>query len=294
MRHVASYFVMDATLNNRSQYKAWCFTLNNTHDYDKLNGVVDWQYMIAGKEVAPTTGTNHLQCYVYFNRRKTFAAVKKMVPGAHFEPAWGSAEENRDYCMEDGDYVELGTLPDTTGGASGGKATARKYKTCISLSKSGEFEKLEDIHPDQVWLHYHTMKRMSMDNPKPVQALDKLDNEWIWGEPGVGKSRLARLQNPGAYIKLHNKWWLGYQNQDVVIYDDLDKSESNWIGAFLKTWADHYPFPAETKGDGMLIRPAKIIVTSNYTPEDIWPQDEELAKAVRRRFKFRHLVSTLQ
>lgn len=129
-----------------------------------------------------------------------------------------------------------------------------------------------------------------MDNPSKVQDLPVLDNQWIWGQPGIGKSRKARQENPGCYIKLHNKWWLGYKGEDVVLYDDLGRTDATWIGEFLKQWADHYPFPAETKGDGMVIRPRRIIVTSNYSIQELFGHDESLCEAVTRRFKSVYLV----
>lgn len=41
-------------------------------------------------------------------------------------------------------------------------------------------------------------------------TLDVLTNEWIYGPTGTGKSRMARRENPEAFIKNPNKWWDGY------------------------------------------------------------------------------------
>lgn len=277
-------------INNRTQYRAWCFTLNNYKpDLSELNGIDHWQYMVVGYEVADS-GTPHLQGYVYFNKRRTFAAVSRMVPKAHWTKCNGTPEQNRDYCTKDGKYDEFGDFPDTQGGASGGNKKAAVYQRAIQLSKSGDFDKMEEQYPHMYWNSYHTMKRIAMDNPQPKDPLDKLDNEWIYGEPGVGKSFTARKENPGLYIKLHNKWWLGYKGEAVVLYDDLGKTDSTWIGEFLKTWGDHYPFPAETKGDGMLIRPERIIVTSNYSIDELFGHDDQLCSAIKRRFKTRHMI----
>jgi len=73
----------------------------------------------------------------------------------------------------------------------------------------------------------------------------------------------------------------------VVLLDDLDTSHS-MLGHYLKQWADKFPFQAETKGSTQFsIRPEHIIVTSNYTPDEIWGKDEEetLVGAIKDRFK---------
>lgn len=272
------------------QSKFWCFTLNSTWNYDSLDAIKNWAYLVAGREVCPKTGRKHLQCFVAFNVRTKFSTVKKQLPLAHIEKMMGTPLQAANYCKKEGDFEEFGELPDYKGGASGGHKKATNYKGIIALAESHDFDTLKENHPGEYFRHYHTIKRIAMDNPKPVEALDELKHEWIWGKTGLGKSFTARKENPGLYIKSHNKWWLGYKNEKVVLIDDLSKTEANWFGEHLKQWCDHYPFPAETKGDGMVIRPEKIIVTSNYSIEDLWGHDENLCEAITRRFKVRHIT----
>ncbi len=56
------------------------------------------------------------------------------------------------------------------------------------------------------------------------------------------------------------------------------------MGQHLKLWADHYPFPAETKGSSMVIRPARIVVTSNWSMEQMF-EEPNVLKPLQRRFK---------
>lgn len=82
-----------------------------------------------------------------------------------------------------------------------------------------------------------------------------------------------------------NKWWDGYNDQEVVIMDDFPKDESkaNYLGAFLKQWVDRYAFNAEIKGCVKTIRPKTIVITSNWHPREIW-SDIGIIEPLLRRF----------
>lgn len=65
-------------------------------------------YAIWGKEIAPTTGTPHLQGYVAFVERTAFSTIRRLLPGSHIENARGDPSTNRVYCRKDGDFTEFG------------------------------------------------------------------------------------------------------------------------------------------------------------------------------------------
>jgi len=267
-----------------SMSKFWCFTINNPiNDFEEVDNVVNWDYMIVAHEVGED-GTPHLQGFVAYKNRTRFSTVKGQMPRAHIERMMGTPKQASDYCKKDGAFFEAGTLPDFEGGRTGGQKKRENFNNMIEAAKKGTMDEIQEIDPVSYVQHYHAFKRIIQDNPPPVQDLETVCGEWLWGEPGVGKSHRARAENPNHYDKPLNKWWDGYKGQDVIILDDVGLGQGSWIGDLLKRWADKFSFPAEQKGTTVSIRPKKIIVTSNYKIEEIF-QDVSLCKAIQRRFK---------
>jgi len=117
-----------------------------------------------------------------------------------------------------------------------------------------------------------------------------MDNEWIYGRPGIGKTRGVLERFPDAYEKDKSKYWNGYTDQETVLIDDLEQDEKFMLGQ-LKKICQEKPFMAEDKfGQLRPVRPKKIIVTSNFHFDQIWTQPLDI-EALARRFKVTHLVS---
>lgn len=272
-----------ATVNPNNPYRAWVFTLNNPSDsnYDLLK-LQDYQYYVLGLEVAES-GTEHIQGYVYMKKRVRLAQMKRMLPRAHLEPARGTPQQNYDYCTKDGVFFEEGTMPDTIGGRSGGLKKADNYRRVIQQAKDQDMAAVLEENPVLGLQHYHALKRIQQDFPKANENLEDVCGIWYYGPPGVGKSHRAREENPSLYLKPANKWWDGYRYEDAVLIDDFDLSHKV-LGHHLKLWADKWPFPAEQKGTTIQIRPKKLIITSNYSIDEIFNEDEQLNKAIKRRF----------
>lgn len=234
-------------------------------------------------------GTPHLQFYVAGAKKITFKCLKKVFPRAHLLVCKGTPQQNLTYCSKDGDFVTWGDLP-MAKTAKATKAAKDKWDEVKELAINGD---LDSIDSEVFIKHYSTLKRIRSDHRMKAR-LPTLDwstspNVWIYGPPGVGKSRRARLDYPDAYIKApQNKWWGGYNDEPVVLIDDL-RLDQDYQLSNLITWADRYPFQAEIKADSTgMIRPRVIVLTSNFHPNQIWKLPEDI-NSILRRFRVVHM-----
>jgi len=271
--------------------RSWVFTFNNYTEEDivKIKSY-PCRYMVFGRELAPTTGTPHLQGYFNFKNAKAFSTLVKEFPGCWFHVADGTAAQNREYCSKDADFVEVGECPSDAkqGSERGGEANRQRHIDFIEAARDQTVDAFDpDVVDPQLYLrYYNTFHRIRESEQYLPPDLDDVCGLWYVGASGTGKTHKSRADNPGSYNKLPNKWWDGYKNgvHEVAILQDLDKNEHKWMAYHLKIWADKYAFSAEIKGGAITLRPKKFIVTSNYFPEEIWDRSTDL-EPIKRRFK---------
>ncbi|AMH87740.1 replication-associated protein [Pacific flying fox faeces associated circular DNA virus-4] len=269
---------MGSQLTQRS--RNFCFTLNNYTESDtEAVKAIDCKYMVVGFEVGEK-GTPHHQGYIRFENARSLGATIKQLPGKpHVEVAKGNASQNIAYCTKSGVFFEKGTRPIDS--ETCGRNEKRRWTDARAAAKEGRFD---DI-PDDIYMrHVHAIKRIRMeDGPKPTD-LEPRDTYglWIYGPPGTGKSHFVRTNFRDHYIKGANKWWTGYCGQKYVVIDELSPASGPELSQYMKKWADRWSFEAETKGGNSIIRPYMIIVTSNYSIEEVFSRVD--AQAIKRRF----------
>lgn len=255
------------------------FTHNNYPNTILQDGI-DCKYIIYGKEVGES-GTPHLQGFISFKNATTLSSVIKKLPGCHIEIAI-APEAAIEYCKKEGDFTERGSFATQK---EKGKKEKLRWEEALNHAKSG---RLDEIQPELLIRYKRTFEEFARENrPEPETIDGEMEHEWIYGPAGCGKSSAARNENPVAYIKDLTKWWDNYDDQEVAIIDDVDKYDVKFARS-LKLWCDRYPFQAESKGKQKLIRPRKIVITSQYHPDEIW-EDTKTQEAMARRVKIRNL-----
>lgn len=277
-----------------TRIRAWCFTLNNPTERDKRALIAlanTSRYVIAQLEHAPTTGTPHYQGYMVFHDGKSFSALHKAMPRAHFEPARGTAQQNYDYCTKAADegqppnelVLEHGTLPQ-----QGERVDISQVR---ELLRSGvTYRELVDMDVNyqvlriaQEWLRVH----------EPARDF-KPEVRWFYGEPGAGKTRAALewLESHGEVFTVETpaKYWDGYDGHNCVLFDDLRADQCGFVR--MLRLLDRYAMRVEVKGGSKQLRARYIAITAPHRPEEIYrTNSENIVQLTRRISSVTHVIA---
>ena len=255
--------------------RRWCFTNNNytADDIDQLNNLKSIKFLIAGREVGES-GTPHLQGYVEFKDSKTLSQARKNIKG-HLSPAYGNKAENITYCSKEDKE------PLIRGNSKTSQGKRADLKDIRQLIKTHTITQLIDkglIKNIQQRKFAEALKADAIE-----ERTDYPEVIWICGDTGVGKTLQVFQDNPGKTIHKQtqsNKWWNGYEGQDVVILDDIRADFAKYHE--LLTLLDKYPHRVEIKGGYMRFNTPRIYITSPYTPNEMYKGKEDITQLLRR------------
>jgi len=261
----------------------FCFTINNPSVED-CEGVIEvassCRYLICGDEVGES-GTPHLQGYLVLPKKTRIKTLSKRLPRAAIYQARGTSEQNRVYCSKGGKFEEYGQCPSDTRITSerASELMNNRWHVARELAKSG---RIDEIEPELYIRYLRTFERIAINSRAAPVINDQLFNLWIYGGTGTGKTSWCWKNFPDHYQKLKNKWWCDYKNEKVVIMQEFGRVHSK-LSEHVKEWADHYPFRAEFKTGGGVYNFKVLIITSNYSIDQIWSEDE-IVEPMNRRF----------
>lgn len=253
-----------------SRNRNYCFTLNNytKEDTDMIKGCDLFTYIIFGEEVAPTTGTKHLQGYFEMKEAKTISAlVKKHLPkGIHLEAAKGNATHNKTYCSKGQNIFEKGE-PKT----QGKRVDLIELKNDINQGK-----KVDDICMENPEI-YHQYGR-TLSKIEDITLRKKFRNwkttcNWYYGPADVDKGEIAFDNfNPETHyvFPYDGNWWDGYTGQENVIIHNF-KGQIPYHR--IVDLVDRIPITVSRRGrEPMPFLAKNIIITSTQPPRKIFTE----------------------
>lgn len=119
---------------------------------------------------------------------------------------------------------------------------------------------------------------------------------WLYGPSGSGKTYRALKAYPGHYVKdSSHPYWDGYNGQTAVAIHEISPAtflEHKDLASKLKNWLDPHPQDSAYPVKGSYTRPRYqvIVVTSQYSPTDLWTYTKGLPRdleAILRRLQDR-------
>jgi len=262
-----------------SKARAWCFTDNNPERIilfpDGLPTCI--KYCIYQLEVGEQ-GTHHLQGYLQLTRAQNIVYLKKITgqtaegdifhvfQRAHFIIAEGNAEQNKKYCTKAKGHLqgpwELGSVPKP------GERTDLK-DAAEELMRTGDIRAIDPA----VFIKYASgCLKLAALAPPPRR--DSLKVITIIGPTGIGKSYSIHDLYPDVYVvNMGNSglWWDGYTGQEAVMFEEFKGQVQ--LQKMLQI-LDPYPLRLEIKGGLVPARFTVCFITSNYTP-DKWYKNED-------------------
>jgi len=270
---------MDGVDNNdkkSSVSKSWCFTVNNyTEDDEKFFNDIELSYSVVGKEVGSDNNTPHLQGFIIFKRAYRLSQLKKLHSRAHWEPA--KAADAGNYCMKDGNYV----IRDYR--SQGKRSDLIDYAEAI---KTVGVKRAVSENPNMGLKYPGGTKFIQQCLLKHRRVAEPPTVLWYFGEAGTGKtlSVFEEYDEDEIYVKncsKGNKWFDGYEQQRVCLFDDFRVDTLDWN--FLLQITDRYPISVEIKGGMIPFNSPIIIFTSPRTIENTFVNNgEDIGQLLRR------------
>lgn len=251
----------------------WCFTLFSDDPHPFAPDTEHITYVCFQREACPETGRLHYQGYVEFPVRKQLNTVKRYFtkvhkqPGIHLEIARGLASQCRAYCCK----------PDT--------AIPNTFVEYGQISADQQQGRRSDLRSLVDSAQHLAVDRIVIDNPQALRYINhilKLQQylpsserditvHYIWGEPGIGKSRYVWNQVQGKRVSRPmlappHIWFQDYVGQDTIILDDIDLRQ--YPHDLILALLDRYPVSCPTKGGSTPARYTTVYITSNIDPKN--------------------------
>ncbi|MEW4413830.1 hypothetical protein [Clostridium sp. AN503] len=260
--------------------RKWQITINNpvekgfTHDRIKelLTEFRQAVYWCMSDEIGEE-GTPHTHIYLHSACVVRFSSVRKRFDGAHLEMAKGTAQQNKDYVMKTGRWLDTRkheTCIDGTFEEFGDVPVERQGKRndlddLYSMIKDGmsDFEILEQdasyiLHMDKIDRARQTVRQETYKN-----TWRNVDVTYIYGDTGSGKTRgvMERYGYENVFrVTDYLHPFDNYKGQDVVVFEEFRSSLR--IGDMLN-YLDGYPLELPCRYANKYACFTKVYIISN-------------------------------
>lgn len=239
-------------------------------------GHVKVMWLMFNYEVAPDTGTRHLQIVFRFEQQILWRTVRSVLGSGHFYRIktngdginkaieYHSKEDTADSAIPE-HCVEYGERPEQR---QGERTDLANVAAAIvnDRKRLRDFVKDKDICALEVYAKYPSGIRM-IEQQHDNELMDDVGYEkpkvyWLYGPTGSGKSKWAHSQSDlFIYPDLGsgNAWYDGYNGQTKLLIDDIRTDTVKFKK--LLNWTDGYKQTLPIKGGSIKIQWKEIYIT---------------------------------
>lgn len=235
------------------------------------------QYYARSMEISES-GTTHFHAALFRPSPIRFSTLKRLLPTAHIEKAYGTMEENRDYIAKGGKWAttdKADTVVPGTFKEFGQMPAAQEEKATTMTTIMKELEQgkttaeILALHPEQA------MQAQKIDALREILRTDKvsgkdrgtLDVSYVYGATGTGKTRsvydthdardICRITNYGGSNGVR---FDQYQGQDVLVFDEF---ASQVPLSDMLNYLDRYPLMLPARYADRAACYTKVYIISN-------------------------------
>lgn len=269
--------------SRRSQARALVFTWNNPPAEAQTE--LFWRRLVecgtnkiryfAGQIERGASGTLHVQGYVRLSKPTRYGAFKRWLgsDSPHIEPRMGTHEEARDYVTKEDTRVAgpwiFGEEPQQ--GARNDFVFARE--TFEAHGRNEGMKILAEKAPQLIVRHPSGVEKLALE--VQTARFHRTMGIYVFGRAGLGKTpwfstrRDSLAHQLGDRVHYHmgsDKWWDGYDGQDVIVWDEF-AGEIKFSA--MKRLLSDGPLRVEIKGSTVQMKAKYIIFIANRAP---WEQ----------------------
>lgn len=268
--------------------RKWQVTINNPSehgmDHSRLRAIIvglELEYACLCDEIGEE-GTYHTHIYIQGKNQIRFSTMKNHFPGAHFEMAKGTAQQNRDYIRKEGKWAK--DKKKETNLAE----TFEEFGECPQ-ERPGRRSDLDDLY-DMI-REGKTNKEIMDEDPRYMMHLDKIERArqivveseyrdvfrtmqtaYWWGATETGKTR--GVMEKYGYGKVHRVTdyehpWDSYRQQKIVVFEEFRSSLK--IQDMLN-YLDGYPLELPCRYVNKIACFTDVFLISNIPLDEQYPQ----------------------
>lgn len=270
---------MADTTSRGTRARMWVFTQNNPGDWKPPAAVKNEEpkYMIWQREVAPETGTPHIQGYVHFNKQRYMKFVKDWLVSTtvHLEKANGNEKQNHDYCSkaesrapgDDSGPFEVGVYDD-----KGGQGKRSDLQDIADDVKQGATRKdIALTYPVQ-FIRYHQGIQALIQEARPPPPTERdIEVVCLWGATGTGKTHRVRAACPEIYeVTPGRDPWGTYSGQAAIFFDEFDYQQ--WPIQQMNKYLDKWPCELNCRYYNKYAEWTRVAICANTPPSAWYPE----------------------